>query len=119
MDPDALGSAFPFPPWVLCLNSLTLYQEKVSLPEELKLSKKTLRQIRAVREWAARENKSRQVDFEASNDLPLTTPQTAPRVLKLRVLLVARRRPHMHLLRTRPPLQWLPGSSVARVLVHD
>ena len=80
MDPDALGSAFSFPPWVVCLNSLTLYQEKVSLPEELKLSKKTLRQIRAVREWAARENKSRQADFEASNDLPPTTPQTAPRV---------------------------------------
>ena len=98
------------------MDSLTLYREGVPLPDDLKLSKKAVRQVCAIREWAARENKSRQADFEASNDL---RRRRLPPALKLRVLLVARRRPHMHLLRTRPPLQWLPGSSVARVLVHD
>ena len=56
-----------------------LYQNKVPLPEDLKLSKNALRQIRAIREWAARENKSRQNDFEAALP-PQMTPQTAPRV---------------------------------------
>ena len=61
------------------MNSLTLYQEKMPLPEHLKLSKSAIRQINAIRQWAARENNSRQARFEAA--LPLqATPQTAPRV---------------------------------------
>ena len=44
-----------FPPWVVCMDSLTLYREGVPLPDDLKLSKKAVRQVYAIRECGRRE----------------------------------------------------------------
>ena len=52
------------------------------LPDDLKLSKKAVRQVYAIREWAARENKNRQGAFEA--ELATPTPPQAARVEAVR-----------------------------------
>ena len=64
------------------MDSLTLYREGVPLPDDLKLSKKAVRQVCAIREWAARENKNRQGAFEA--ELATPTPPQAARVEAVR-----------------------------------
>ena len=78
-DPDALGSSFSFPPWIVCMNSLMLYQDGVELPDELKLSKKAAREVRRIREWAMETNAAKQSAWEAgqpAEQAVLSPPQT-------------------------------------------
>ena len=49
----ASKSDFPYPEWVVCINSLMLFERGVNLPEELKLSKKAVQELKAIRSWAA------------------------------------------------------------------
>ena len=49
----ASKSDFPYAEWVVCINSLMLFERGVNLPEELKLSKKAVQELKAIRSWAA------------------------------------------------------------------
>ena len=51
-DPDE-GSGNAFPPWVVCFGSACLFHQGVSLPDELKMSKKTLKELQRIKKWAA------------------------------------------------------------------
>ena len=63
-DPDATGSGNAFPPWVVCFDSLILYRQGVSLPDELKLSKRTVKELLRIKEWAARARVARVPEHE-------------------------------------------------------
>ena len=52
-DPDATRSGDGLPPWVVSIDTLALYRQGVKLPDELKMSKRTLVELRRIKEWAA------------------------------------------------------------------
>ena len=50
----ASKSDFPYAEWVVCINSLMLFERGVNLPEELKLSKKAVQELKAIRSCGRR-----------------------------------------------------------------
>ena len=77
-DPDPTGSGNEFPPWVNCFDSLILYRQGVSLPDELKLSKNTLKELRRIKEWAKRTKAARVQEHEARLPQPAATVVASP-----------------------------------------
>lgn len=77
LEPDSLRG---LPPWVVCFDSADLAFKGVPLPDDLKLSNGALRELKAIREWAARTNVpavAEQPPVAEQAAPPPPTPQTA------------------------------------------